>query len=125
MNSTLSIQAAQEKQRRHYDDAFRHGCPWDTPLQPILWDMRFHFARRFLKPTAMVLDLGCGEGTISRSVSPLVKSVLSVDISSEAVRAAEQKSQGFENVTYVVSSLEDFLTGGHGLADVCLMFEVI
>jgi 2-polyprenyl-3-methyl-5-hydroxy-6-metoxy-1,4-benzoquinol methylase len=125
MNLSSTIRESQEKQRRHYDQAFRLGCPWDTPLQPILWNLRFELTRKYLTSGAVVLDLGCGEGTISRCASPLVKQVVAVDISAEAVRVVREGSVSYSNMEYVVRSLEDFLSRQIQTVDVCLMFEVI
>lgn len=53
-----------------------------------------------LKKTSAVIDLGAGDGYISRFAAPFVKNVIAVDISYEMLRELEQKAkaQGLKNI---------------------------
>lgn len=53
-----------------------------------------------------ILDVGCGDGHISRIVSSFARSVKGVDISRAMIETAAEKSDGYGNVDYV---REDFL----------------
>jgi ubiquinone/menaquinone biosynthesis C-methylase UbiE len=48
-----------------------------------------------------IFDVGCGDGHISRLVSPFAKSIVGLDISPSMLDQAELKTQNFENVNFV------------------------
>lgn len=49
-----------------------------------------------------VVDIGCGNGRLSRLLAGSFPQVLGIDISAHAVRRAEEESDGVDNVTYRV-----------------------
>lgn len=56
-----------------------------------------------------VLELGCGDGWACRLLAKLLgprAQIVGLDISDEMIRAARQKSRGFDNVRYVWGSAE-------------------
>jgi ubiquinone/menaquinone biosynthesis C-methylase UbiE len=63
----------------------------------------------FLKPTARVLDVGCGSGWASRILASLASQghVVGIDISDEMVSLASASSLYFANVEFRVASAED------------------
>lgn len=61
-----------------------------------------------LTPTDVILDIGCGTGSLALELSPLVSQVHSLDISSEMLKIARQKAadQGASNITFHKTTLE-------------------
>ena len=62
-----------------------------------------------LKPTDVVLDLGCGTGSLALELSPHVAEVHALDISSEMLRIGTRKAAdaGVTNITFHQGTLED------------------
>lgn len=55
-----------------------------------------------------VLDVGCGSGHISRVVAKKAKKVTGVDMSSVAIKLADELTNEFSNITYFDQSIELF-----------------
>lgn len=65
--------------------------------------------KKYLNKSDILLDYGCGIGTITNEIAPLVKEIHGIDISSRMIdvakrRASEQKT---ENVLYVQATIFD------------------
>ncbi len=60
-------------------------------------------------PEYTVLDLGCGNGSITIELAKQVKNVTAVDISQEMLRLVEEKArdENISNIKYLKSSIED------------------
>lgn len=59
------------------------------------------YLQEVLKPSDTVLDLCCGDGSVTALfVSPKVKSVVGVDFDASAISAAKQKYGNFSNLSY-------------------------
>ena len=56
-----------------------------------------------------VLDIGCGDGSLCRTLSPLCPegSVVGLDISDGMIRLARERSVGFENILYAPGAAEE------------------
>jgi SAM-dependent methyltransferase len=69
-----------------------------------------------------VLDLGCGNGSITLEVAKHVKHVTAVDISKEMLSLVEKnaKEQGISNISYVQSRIEDINPEDIGQHDVVI-----
>ena len=63
-------------------------------------------ARGLLRPQAHVLEIGCGIGRTAAAIAPHVSHVTGVDISSEMIAAARQRTTS-RNVTYLQSNGRD------------------
>lgn len=76
---------------------------------------RLHFILEALKsnlpPGAVVLDVGCGNGVISRSLGEAGFNVYGVDVSEKAIAKARQLNR-FPNVTFDVISAEQLIAEG-------------
>ena len=63
--------------------------------------------KKHLKESHIVMDYGCGTGTVSCEFSSLVKEIQGIDISSEMIRIAKEKAvvSKIENVTFEKADL--------------------
>jgi 2-polyprenyl-3-methyl-5-hydroxy-6-metoxy-1,4-benzoquinol methylase len=66
---------------------------------------------RHLSPDAMVLDVGCGNGIISRGVGSAGFNVLGIDVSEKAIEKARALNT-FPNVKFEVISAEQLVSDG-------------
>lgn len=66
-----------------------------------------------LKPGATVMDLGAGDGYISRTVAKSVKKVIAVDISGEMLRELKKKAKedGIKNIETLETDGQDMPVG--------------
>lgn len=117
------IRHAQRFQKEHYDKEFEvKSCPWNSSVQELVWKKRINFALKHMPENAVVLDLGCGDGTVSRGISAKAKAVVGVDISAQAINRARSINSE-PNTSYVISTAEDFHTSSK--FDAVLLFDVI
>ena len=65
--------------------------------------------KKYLKESQIVLDYGCGTGTASCEFASLVKEINGIDISSEMIRIAKEKSAASEvdNVNFEKADIFD------------------
>ena len=96
--AALSLHRPSRPDRRW--DAFWRGVSQGSLTEPIIWDaapgagneeIRHHLqAMAGAMDTGLpVIDLGCGNGAITRRLTEIFASVLGVDVSPEAVAAAQ------------------------------------
>jgi ubiquinone/menaquinone biosynthesis C-methylase UbiE len=82
--------------------------------------------KKYLKPNDIVLECGCGTGTMTMDIASKVKEVQAIDISSKMLDIAKRKALGYKikNVDFVHSTIFDerFATGSF---DVILAFNVL
>jgi SAM-dependent methyltransferase len=111
--------------------------PWDySPGVPGLWDetlyegsAEYYLAGRMPYPQRLadnvqreldltgqerLLDLGCGPGSLTVLLAPLVTAVVAVDADAEMLRVAEAEAsrRGIVNVTWLRCHAEDLPLGG-------------
>ena len=79
-----------------------------------------------LDPTDAVLDVGCGEGTLSLAIGKSVKSIVVVDLSEESIANAKAKAEEVPNIAahFYCQSLET-LGFEHHQFDKVFSFSVI
>lgn len=63
-----------------------------------------------LKSTSHVLEIGCGNGSLTKLIAPKVKngSITALDISSESIATAKHNLSGYRNIQFVISDVSDF-----------------
>lgn len=62
----------------------------------------------YIKPTSSILDVGCGEGVLQERLTKGYKKYVGIDISSEAIAKANQKTDS--KTCFLVSSLAEYTT---------------
>ena len=76
---------------------------WDRGSEDSLAHVLDLLKRLFIKPGSKVLDLACGTGIISKPLHDLFGAeVFGLDISSEMIRIAKQKHEGYEGISFEV-----------------------
>ena len=99
--------ASQSHQRRLWNErapSWDHGgaTGLDAVIEAVL-------AAADVQPGAMVVDLGCGTGSLSLPLARLGANVTAVDLSRRMVELLDEKaaSVGLTNITSAVSAIED------------------
>ena len=83
-----------------------------TPVKdPAAFDRKKAITRDHLRPDSIVLEIGCGTGTLALEMSRFAAHVHAADVSPEMIRIAEQKkaAQGVTNVTFHTGTLDTLL----------------
>jgi 2-polyprenyl-3-methyl-5-hydroxy-6-metoxy-1,4-benzoquinol methylase len=82
--------------------------------------------RKYLHPSDLVLDYGCGTGKISIEISPDVKKIIAIDLSSGMLEIAGQKAAaaGIQNISFSHSTLAD-PSLNEGMFDIILLFNIL
>ncbi len=120
-----SQEDALRHQKEFYENAFKLSdkCPFGEGVaQELHWEKRVAFAREFIKGGDRVLDIGCGDGTVTRKIGDLADRVVGIDLSEECIRRAVGQNS-HPRIEYVCSSLEAYVPADD--FDAILMYEVI
>ncbi len=92
------------------------GGSWDHLRQELFGSsFHLHALLALLEPSAVVGDLGCGTGEVSRLVAPYVARVVAVDSSSEMLVAAKRRLKDADNVEVRRGDLESLPLGDREL----------
>lgn len=83
-------------------------------------------SRHLLSPSADVIEIGCGTGTIALKLASSVSRILATDASSEMIAIAQEKALalGCQNASFTVASA-DQVPGSDGAYDAALAFSVL
>ena len=73
---------------------------WRDPVQ------NGAFEALALTATDRLLDVGCGTGAATRAASVVAAYAVGIDLSSEMLREAAQRTDGFENVAFIRADAE-------------------
>jgi 2-polyprenyl-3-methyl-5-hydroxy-6-metoxy-1,4-benzoquinol methylase len=73
------------------------------------WDHNNHYHRFLLKQLPVqcktALDIGCGTGEFSRLLAKRVERVVAIDLSSNMIEVAKQRSRQFSNIDFQVADV--------------------
>jgi len=84
-----------------------------TPVaNPDAFERKIAITRARMSPDAVVLDIGCGTGSLALRLAPHAKHVHGLDVSQEMTRIARGKAaaQGVDNVTFHTTAFDDGFT---------------
>lgn len=69
---------------------------------PVAFEKKIAITRGFMQPEHVVLDVGCGTGSLALLLAPHAKHVHGFDLSHEMIRIARAKAANTSNVTFHV-----------------------
>jgi arsenite methyltransferase len=77
---------------------------------PGAFERKIELTQARMKPTDVVLDIGCGTGSLALRLAPAAAAIHGLDISSEMIRIAKGKAQaqGTANVSFHVGPFASF-----------------
>jgi arsenite methyltransferase len=80
---------------------------------PDAFERKIAITQARMKASDVVLDIGCGTGSLALRLSPCAAHVHGLDLSSEMIRIANDKAraQQTNNVTFHVGAFDDSFTG--------------
>jgi arsenite methyltransferase len=75
---------------------------------PAAFERKIEITRARMKPTDVVLDVGCGTGSLALRLAPSAATIHGLDISSEMIRIARRKAESaaVPNVSFHVGALD-------------------
>jgi arsenite methyltransferase len=90
---------------------------------PAAFERKIAITKSLMRPSDVVLDVGCGTGSLALRLAPFGSHVHGLDLSSEMVRIARGKAEaaGVTNVTFHVAPFDDGWTafGDESLRGLC------
>ena len=124
MNSA-GRERSEEQERAFFSDYYA-----ERRYHPVGWRLRMERDLRVLRaaagarPLGRTLSIGCGDGEFELLLARHAESVVAVDLSPEAIAAAEQArlKAGVANVTFRCTSFRDLPQGERFDTIVCLAF---
>ncbi|AIT09375.1 3-demethylubiquinone-9 3-methyltransferase [Candidatus Francisella endociliophora] len=89
--------------------------------------LRLEFVKKFVAlNNKKVIDIGCGGGILTESLTTQDNSVAGLDASAEAIEAAKQHAQKSNlNINYINSTIEDFIAGNNKQFDIVTCMEML
>lgn len=116
-----NLEEAQRIQGEIYNRSFAKG-PFIGPVAELSYKRRVNFALRFMPEFALVLDFGCGDGTIAKGVLAKAKKVVAIDVSDQAIKVAKEFNS-HPDIKYLHTTIEEYTS--EEKFDTILMFEII
>lgn len=113
-----------DKEFRERGNPFQKGGVYGDIYGELAFEKRIKLAMDFLSDQGreIVLDLGCGDGTVTQRVARKAKRVIGIDVSRECIKYARKYNNG-PNVEYLNIPIENY---DFPLEfDLILLYEVI
>jgi arsenite methyltransferase len=84
----------------------------DPVKNPGAFERKVAIAKSRMRPDAVILDVGCGTGSLALRLAPCAAHVHGLDMSSEMIRIATGKAraQHVDNVTFHIGPFDDGFT---------------
>ncbi len=116
-----------QKQRDVTGDVFWNRLAEEYARKPVEdpegFERKIAITRSRMKPDDVILDIGCGTGSLALRLAPCAGHVHGLDLSREMIRIAQTKArdQAVENVTFHVGAFDDSFTAfaDGGLDGIC------
>lgn len=82
---------------------------WGTPAGQKRAERRVNFLIKLgmIKRGIKVLEIGCGTGVFTKKIAETGADIVAIDISSDLINSAKKKLQGYPNVSFYVSDVEN------------------
>jgi len=116
-----SLEEVRRFQNEIFDKSYSGG-PFTGVVAELSYKKRIDFALRFMPKSGLVLDFGCGDGTVAKGVLVKARKVIAIDISEQAIEVAK-RFNSHSNIEYFQVAIEDFTW--RDKFDTVLMFEII
>ena len=114
------------KARSFFDDLWARGDPWELESSSF---ERQRFARLLgmLNPSGYgrAFEIGCGAGAFSRLLAPVTESLLSIDVSANAIATAQSAPGAPKQVEFRVANVMDYNPQPEGKWNLIVMSETI
>lgn len=109
-----------------YEHGETKGPWWYQQLAPYVKD-REEVALSCIESinNKKILDLGCGEGNLVRTLARQAKEVVGTDIAENRLKIAKKKSREFANVSYLTADLDERLPFKNNSFDIVFMIGVL
>lgn len=109
--------------------AYEQSCEfWGNEFINRCYDFSPERLKKWMPAESTVIDLGCGDGRVSRvAVQAGAKSVIGIDYSETRIKAARERQIGFDNINFIVGDLTKSLTEqfSNHHSDVALLIHVL
>src|SRR5688572_25325280 len=98
------------------DPAFWNNLAEKYSRQPVAnpdaFERKISITKSRMTPRDVILDIGCGTGSLALRLAPCAAEVHGLDLSSEMVRIARDKTraQAIDNVTFHIGPFDDSCT---------------
>lgn len=112
---------------RLYGKAAHHD-PWASGLPQYQYQRRKYDALVDMLPSrsfSLALDLGCGLGLLTERLAQRSQQVVGIDISSVAIRCAEQRTSSLRNVSFKQGDITDLDPAMNGTFDLVVVADTL
>lgn len=91
-------------------DAIAEKYSRQRVADPAAFEKKIAITRALMSSDDVVLDVGCGTGSLALILAPFAKHVHGLDVSREMIRIARAKAERVANTTFHVGNWDDTLT---------------
>jgi len=94
---------------------------------PAAFERKIEITKSKMSPDDVVLDIGCGTGSLALILAPFAKHVHGLDVSPEMMRIARGKAeaQGAGNVTFHTGAFDDSVSFAPGSLDGICAYSIL
>jgi 2-polyprenyl-3-methyl-5-hydroxy-6-metoxy-1,4-benzoquinol methylase len=88
---------------------YKQSDPWSVASNPYN-DKKYKRELNIIKKykAKSILELGCGEGVLTKMLASVLEKVDAIDISEEAIKRAKDNTSDFKNITYYCSDITKY-----------------